>query len=71
MEEMISRRKSVRIGRAALSFLVLSAFLLIPTIRLKSRFALAIARLPVWRRYEFFRVMFDIIEQERPPRRAV
>ena len=68
MEEMISRRKSVRIGRATLSFLVLSAFLLIPTIRLKSRFALAVARLPVWRRYEFFRVMFDIIEREKPGR---
>jgi hypothetical protein len=70
MEEMISCRMSVRIGRAALSFLVLSTFLLIPTIRLKSRFALAVARLPVWTRYEFFRVMFDIVEHEKAGRRA-
>ncbi len=70
MEEMISPHRTVRVGRAALSFLVLSTFVLIPTIRLKSRFALALARLPVWRRYEFFRVMFDIIEQAKPGRGA-
>jgi hypothetical protein len=70
MEEMISPHRTVRVGRAALSFLVLSAFVLIPTIRLKSRFALAVARVPIWRRYEFFRVMFAIIEQEKPRGRA-
>jgi hypothetical protein len=70
MEEMISPHRTVRVGRAALSFLVLTVFVLIPTIRGKSRFALALARMPVWRRYEFFRVMFDIIEKEKPRGRA-
>jgi len=64
MTEMIPRRKSVRIGRAMLSFVTLSTFLLIPTMRFKARFALAVARLPIWKQYDFFEVMFKIIEQE-------
>ena len=66
MEEMIARDPYVRFGRAALGLIVLSVFVLLPTLRLKSWFALAVARLPVWRQFEFFRVMFQIIERERP-----
>ena len=70
MEEMIARNPIVRCGRAALSFVVLSVFVLLPTLRLKSRFALAVARMPVWRRYEFFRAMFKVIDQQGGRREA-
>ena len=39
-------------------------FLLLPTMWLRSRFALAVAKLPVWKQYEFFTAMFTIIKED-------
>jgi hypothetical protein len=39
-------------------------FLFIPTMRLKSLFVMAVAKLPVWQQYEFFRSMNIVMEQD-------
>jgi len=64
MRDVLAERKIVLIGRAILSFFVLVIFLLLPTMWLRSRFALAVAKLPVWKQYEFFTAMFTIIKED-------
>ena len=68
MEDVLEKSKIVLIGRSILSFVVLSIFLLLPTMRLRARFALAVARLPVWKQYEFFTAMFTIIKEDKESR---
>ncbi len=52
------------IKRFIQSVVVLTMFLFIPTMRLKSLFVMAVAKLPVWQQYEFFRSMNIVMEQD-------
>lgn len=47
------------------SVVILWVYLCLPTMWLRSRFALAIARFPVWKQYDFFAAMFRIIAEEK------
>lgn len=49
--------------RAFLSFWALVGFLLLPTMKLRAAYALAIARLPLFKSFGFFRAMFSIIDE--------
>jgi len=51
--------------RAFLSFWALVGFLFLPTMKLKSAYALAIARLPLFKEFAFFRAMFSIIDEAK------
>lgn len=53
------------IKRFIQSVIVLTVFLFIPTMKLKSSFVMAVARLPVWQQYEFFRSMSIVMDQDR------
>ena len=59
------RGRLVILSRAFLSFWALVGFLLLPTMRLKTAYALAIARLPLFKSFGFFRAMFSIIDDAK------
>jgi len=70
MEDVLDRKKSVLIGRAILSYSALILFLLLPTMALKKFFALGIARLPIWKEFEFFTSMYKVIKEKDTPRHS-
>ena len=53
------------IYRAILSYVVLIIFLFVPTMWLKKKYALAVARLPEFKKFEFFRSMFKVIDEDK------
>lgn len=62
MDDALDRKKSVLIGRAILGYSALILYLFLPTMWLKKAFVLGIARLPLWKEFEFFAAMYEIIE---------
>jgi hypothetical protein len=52
-------------GRAILSYVTLIVFLILPTMGMRRRFALGVARLPVWKEFEFFTSMYRVIAEQR------
>ena len=59
------RGRVIILSRAFLSYWALVGFLLLPTMKLKSAYALAIARLPLFKAFGFFRAMFSIIDDAK------
>lgn len=53
------------VKRLIQSFIVLTIFLFLPTMRLKRNFTLAVARLPMWKNFEFFAAMFKLIDESK------
>lgn len=62
MDDVLNRNKCILVKRAVLSYCVLTVFLFLPTMWLRKRFVLAIARLPLWKEFDFFKAMYAIIQ---------
>lgn len=65
----MSIEKFVIIKRVIQSFIILTIFLFLPTMRLKRDFTLAVARLPLWKQFDFFATMFKIIDESKKGKR--
>lgn len=59
------RGRLIILYRAFLSSCALVGFLLLPSMKLKSSYALALARLPMFRAFGFFRAMYAIIDDAK------
>lgn len=53
------------VKRAIQSYVVLIIFLFVPTMWLKKNYVLAVARLPAFKKFEFFRSMFKLIDEDK------
>ncbi len=60
-----ARGRVVILYRAFLSYWALVGFLLLPSMKLKSAYALALARLPMFRAFGFFQAMHAIVDDAK------
>jgi hypothetical protein len=59
------REKLTVAYRFVLSYSVLLLYLIVPTMALKKRYILAVAKLPVWKNFDFFLAMFRLIREDQ------
>jgi hypothetical protein len=59
------RGRMVILQRALLSYAGLMGYLLMPTMEMRTRYVLAVARLPTFQEFHFFRSMFQLIDEAK------